>query len=153
MSWDDDAELLLEKEQADREKLSKTKTWKPDEGEILKGTLLEGKILDGEYGPCHIMNIEDADGEVWTVWAGNKLLKDALLDQAPKPGKGVSIKFDGVKKPAKPGGREYKAFYMACEASDHAYWRGVAQAFAAQSEDMNPAGGGGAPVEGLADPF
>ena len=153
MSWDDDAEVLLEKEQADREKLSKTKTWKPEEGDILKGTLLEAKIIDGEYGPCRVLNIEDADGEVWSVWAGNKLLKDAVIEQAPAQGKGVSIKFDGVKQPSKPGGREYKAFYMACEVTDHAYWKEVSDAFYAHADEMNPAGGGGASLDGLADPF
>jgi len=150
MAWEDDAELLLEKEQEDREKLSDTTTWKPKEGDVLIGTLLEGKILDGEYGPCHIMNIEDKDGKVWTVWAGNKLLKDAVIEQAPKVGKGVSVKFDGMKQPSKPGGREYKAFYMACQESDHGYWKGVQEAF----YNQNPDGSTSVPAaDGLEDPF
>ena len=153
MSWDDDAEVMLEKEQADREKLSSTQTWKPKEGDVLKGKLLEGKIIDGEYGPCKVLNIEDSDGKVWSVWAGNKLLKEAVDAQAPAQGKGVSIKFDGLKQPKRAGGREYGAYYMVVEVSDHEYWANVSRAFYANAEALDPAGGGGVPADGLADPF
>ncbi len=156
--WIDDAEEMVNQQQQDQAKLGDTTNWNPEEGDILAGTLLEGKIVPTKYGDTHVMFVEDADEKVWMVWCGNTTLKNALLSQAPKPGNGVSIKFDGMKKATKPGGNDYKAFYLACEASDHEYWLEVAQTFAMKQQEANMGSGQGreagpAPDPSLSDPF
>ena len=133
MSWLDDAEGVVEHAEEEAAKVADSTNWKPAEGEILKGKLLNGAIVDGDYGPCKILNVETEDGSVVTVWAGNKLLADAVDQQAPAPGKGVVIKYGGMKKPSKPGGREYKLFTLACEESDFEYWLNIQKAFAAEA--------------------
>ncbi len=157
-AWIDDAEAMVNKNQEDESKLENVQQWKPEEGDILAGTLLEGKLISSQYGPLYLMFVEDRDEVVWSVMCGNATLKNALLDQTPKPGNGVSIKFDGMKKATKPGGNDYKAFYLACEASDHEYWLEVAQTFAMKQQEANMGSGQGreagpAPDPSLSDPF
>jgi len=124
--WDAARKAVEDKEESDS-KISDAEVWKPGEGEILVGTLLEAKYVDTSYGPAHLMQIETPEDGVMTVWCSSKMLKDAVLDQAPAVGTWVSIKYGGKKEPKTEGGRAYNAYYMQCGEADFEYWHNLSR--------------------------
>lgn len=126
-SWLDSADEVIAHEEEQAQKRAEATTWKPHSNDkhpqILKGKLIDGDIASTEYGETRVLTIEDAEGKMWTVWCGGMLLKDAVITQAPKVGAGIIIKHGGLKQPQKEGGREYRMWTMATEASDFAHWK------------------------------
>ena len=124
--WLNDADDVLAFEEAAAEKRAGATTWKPhtndEHPKVLKGTLIEGEIANTEYGDTGVLTIEDESGDVWTVWCGAKLLKDALSSNAPKIGSGIIIKEDGMRQPKNPGGREFRMYTMVAQAQDFEHW-------------------------------
>ena len=127
--WLDDAEAAIEVEAEEQKALSDSKEWKPKEGDLLKGKLIQGKHIITKYGPTYIINVQDKDGQVWDVWA-KTMIENQLLQQFPAIGKGIAIKFNGMKQ-----GETYKygEYIMSCEPHRDAdevaewakFWRGL----------------------------
>ena len=120
--WLDTADSQMDAEVAAQEKRASATTWKPSEGDTIKGILIDGDYVSTKHGDTHVLTVEDPDGKVWTVWCSAVLLLDAVVKLSPKIGKGISVKFDGKKPPKVAGGYEWNAYYMTCEESDAPYW-------------------------------
>jgi hypothetical protein len=158
MSDQTDVEALFDKEEADRAKIEKSKVWKPDAGDVLYGVLLDGRWVNTIHGDTRVLNVEDKDGEVWTVWASSWMLADELDKKAPKIGSTIGIKFVEKRPAKKEGGYPLNVYMLNVEVSDYDYWANNKRAFHQQGEDMNPAGGGGSGLApdadtGLTAPF
>ena len=150
------AAIAVEEERV--EKLLDSKTWDPKEGDDLYGVLLDGKWVTTQFGDTRVLNVEDDDGQVWTVWASNKMLALAVERLAPKLGSYIGIKFSGLKDPKTPGGRQYKMFTLHAPDPDHEYWKDQFDLFnAAGNEGMSQTefeSSGLAPDSGdMEDPF
>ena len=126
--WLDGADDVLAEAEKKSEKRAGATTWKPHTNDkhpkVLRGTLIDGDVANTEYGDTVVLTIEDKDDEVWIVWCGAALLKNAVEDNKPAIGKGIVIKEDGLRQPKNPGGREYRMYTMAVEESDPEYWAG-----------------------------
>jgi hypothetical protein len=119
-SWDGTDEIAAEKERL--EKLENQKTWKPEEGEVLLGTLIEAKVVNTDHGESLLVNVNDDDGQTWTVWCGTKVLRESMLDKAPKIGSRLRIEFEGTRQPASSKGRPFKMHYVSAQEEDHEWW-------------------------------
>lgn len=93
-SWLDDAEAQLDADAAMTKELAEADDWKPEVGEVLKGTLLEGRNIKTKYGPTYIMAVK-TDDKILNVWCGSKMLREALLLSMPIVGGGVIVRYDG----------------------------------------------------------
>ncbi len=143
MSKFDDIKEATKRNAADQKKIADATTWKPEEGEERTGVLLDGKWTGTQYGDTKVLFIEDEDGEVWTVWASNKMLSDAIDAGAPKVGSMIGITYDGKKKPVKAGGYEYQAYFVTITESDHEHWRNSMLLMKDKAAENDPVGGGG----------
>ena len=127
-TWDGAAEAAAKKEKA--EKLADTVTWKPRDGfkkkkeeQVLVGVLVDAKIVSGNFGPTIVLNIEDDDDVVWTVWAGDSLLRDALsLEEKPALSHRVRLTYTGKQKAKKPGGYDYHMWAVEAQETDPDFW-------------------------------
>lgn len=87
-----------------------TEQWNPEPGEILLGTLLEVKTVEGEYGPCDLATLQEAEtGKTIAVWLKHKILKQQWDSQNPQPGARIGIKYLG-KQSGKTG--QYHAYVL-----------------------------------------
>ncbi len=111
-SWLDDVEATIEVEHAEQEAIADATTWNPKEGDLLKGKLIGVKYINTKFGWTHLCHIVDNDGKAWDVWCGRTLLKNQLLEQMPALGKGIAIKYHGMKE-----GKEFKYhdYTLSCE--------------------------------------
>ncbi len=135
--WLDGVEDRLIKVEEEQSGIENAESWDPEPGDILKGTVIGGKIIPTKYGPAPIINILK-DGEegsqVFTVWCSRSILRGRLAELAPKPGKGISVKYVGLKQPKKDG-NAFHMYVMDVEESDHEYWRDVQQAYHIRETD------------------
>jgi hypothetical protein len=162
-TWLDDAEAQLEVEADQRQAIEGATDWKPEAGDVLKGTLMEGKYILTKFGWTHLINVMLQDGEVKTVWCGSKMLKDQLMTQHPAIGKGLAIKYNG-KKQGKD--YEYHDYVLSCEPVEGdtaeirdeqrkeraAYWRAV-QESAGEVPEVEEHTATSSEQAGLEDPF
>jgi len=156
-SWLDSVDDRLEKIEAEQDSIQNSKTWEPEPGDVLKGTVVGGAIVPTKFGPAKIVNVlenGEEGGQVFTVWCSRKIIADRLTALAPKPGKGISVKYVGLKQP-KRDGNAFHMYVMDAEESDFQYWDDVQQVFHNREE------GSGAPSssnvmdssDDLSDPF
>jgi len=148
--WTGEEEAAAAK--AKTEKLADTKTWRPQkehDGEdlILVGVLIEAKKVSGNYGPTIVLNIEDNDGQVWTVWAGDKVIKDALeLEAQPAIGHGIRLVYSGKQPPKKAGGYAYHMWTVVAQERDAELWNDMTME-GPRNEPLTTA------ADGMEDPF
>jgi hypothetical protein len=142
MSWEDEADQLMSNAQKAQKDQSDAESWNPEEGDKLTGIMLSGAMLPTKYGPAKIMTVKDSDDKTWTVWCTATVLKNQLEEQAPTPGKGVSILFNGMKEPKNAGGNRYKSFTLISEETDHQYWLDVLSGFQAREQEAQQSSGG-----------
>jgi len=102
-SWLDDAEAAIETEHAEQEAIGEANTWSPEAGDLLKGKLIGVKYINTKFGWTYLIHVMDAKEQVWDVWCGRTVLKNRLLEEAPALGKGIAIKYHGMKE-----GKEFK---------------------------------------------
>lgn len=149
MSWYDKADEQMDersKEEADREDQQR---WDPAPGEDLLGVLTKVKVTPDTmgYGPGLLLIVKDMRKEkdgggalLWEVWASATVLKSELFDQAPKQGKGIMIRFDGLAQGQ--SGREYKKFFVEVERdendiafTDRELWRDIEAQMTAEAAE------------------
>jgi hypothetical protein len=140
-AWEDEAEQLMTQAQKDQQELTDTKSWNPEEGDILTGILVSGDKVPTKYGPAKIMNIKDKDGDVWTVWCTPTMLLSQLDDKAPAKGKGVSVKYGGMREPKTVGGNRYKTYTLVVQETDHQYWLEITKAFRLREDEAMQSSG------------
>lgn len=77
-------------------------TWKPEEvGETLEGELLERERVlapaddDGNRRPQMRLEIQTDDGDVWTVWVGQVVLKKRFAHANPQVGDRIGMEYQG----------------------------------------------------------
>lgn len=126
-NWTGEEEAAEAKAKA--EKLSDTVTWdaqkkwkEGDDDAVLVGVLIEAKIVSGNFGPTTVLNVEDDDGVVWTVWAGSKVFTDALKAEAPALGKKVRLTYAGKQQPKKAGGYAFHMWLVTAQDRDDDLW-------------------------------
>lgn len=126
--WLDD-DKGLEKAQTEQEALADAETWTPEPGDVLKGTVLSGRRISSEYGALNIISIVDKDKTIWNVWCGRTILRGLVGELYPKPGKGIKIKYVGLKQPKKTGGNAFHFYVMEVQESDKGYWEDIVSDF------------------------
>ena len=149
--WDGAAEAAAKKEKA--EKLSETVTWKPekkwkkgDDDISFVGVLVEAKIVSGNFGPTVVLNVEDDEGVVWTIWAGSKVFKDALMSERPAMSHRVRLTDGGKQTAKKAGGYDWHAWAVEAQERDNDLW-GDMTLEAPRNEPVGQA------ADGMVDPF
>lgn len=139
MSWYDEADKQMDDRAKDEEAREKQQKWEPEAGQDLLGVLTKVKVTPDTmgYGPGLLLIVKDmrekdTDGNnlMWEVWAGATVLRSELFDQAPKQGKGIMIRFDGMA--SGQSGREYKKYFVEVERdendvpfTDRELWAGI----------------------------
>ena len=155
-SWLDGADDRLLETEKEQTALAEAENWSPEPGDMLHGTVVEGKIVSTKHGNSTIINVLDAETQkIITVWCSRFILKNLVSDLAPMPTKGISIKYVGLKQPSSDGGNPFHMYVMDVEASDHAYWETVHEAFLVKQrqEGSAPIRQAPNPQDDLEDPF
>ncbi len=67
-------------------------TWRPRVGQRLVGTVRRYTEVGTEYGDTWVATIATEDGEEWSVWLSQTVLKGAFVKLRPKVGERVGIK-------------------------------------------------------------
>lgn len=68
-------------------------------------------------GEVPLLEIEEADGHVWSVRGYHTVLKNQIERNAPQVGDRVALKYFGPKTPKK-GGKDYENYGMKCPSCD-----------------------------------
>ena len=144
-----DGEAAVEKEEEKQSATADATTWKPETDDVLVGTLIDAKFIVGDYGPSLLLNITDKDTKTWAVWAGSKIIREAVREKAPAIGKGISIKYGGKKQPKKAGANAYHVHFVQAEASDEEFWHDL---YKTEFNQGQPPAESTEP-DGMSDPF
>ena len=71
-------------------------SWKPEhDGDSLVGKVLGRRQVKTKYGMRSVLDMEDDDGEMWTLWASSKSLRDELNEIKPRVGDKLRVVFEG----------------------------------------------------------
>ena len=126
----DEIQALLDAKQEKNEEAQGAEKWQPEAGDMLQGIITKTGWYDGgSYAPSLWVLIKDiSDGETKRVYAST-VLKNQLVEEAPKMGSGVAIRYEG-RKPTQDGSRKYHAWTLALVPdksgvvhTDPDYWR------------------------------
>ena len=155
-SWLEDAEAALDTEAKQQALIGDAKKWDPEPNGLLKGVLLESKYFGTKYGFTWLLHVLDSDSQVWAVWGGRTMLKNAIEDQTPAIGKGIAIRYHGMKE-----GKEFKYhdYTLSCEpqgseelaANLLMYMSLIRAALEGQPPETDPQTA--SQIAGLSDPF
>ena len=72
-----------------------TQTWRPEPGQTLEGVITRRAEVTTKYGDTEVLEVEDDNGNVWTVWCSNVRLSQALAQLDPTEGDRIRIRYDG----------------------------------------------------------
>lgn len=105
------------------------------EGDMIAGVMERGAIVNMDDGPRHLMEIRDHEtGDLYTVWCSSFMLREAVIEKAPKVGSLVVVEFHGKQPSQKDPSRSFNLFTLEAEESDFEYWAELSrQAFSAKA--------------------
>jgi len=100
-------EMLDNQAEKDKEERG-AENWKPEPGEQLDGFIIKSGWYDGsEYEPSLWFLLKDIEGVTHRVYCST-VLRNQLVEEAPKMGSGIAVRYEGKKEGA--SGRTYKAW-------------------------------------------
>lgn len=70
-------------------------TWEPSKGDELSGEIVRKDKVETQYGMARVVEIEDDEGDRWTVWCGS-VLRKKLYSQVDE-GDYVTLTYKGKK--------------------------------------------------------
>jgi hypothetical protein len=92
--------------------------WIPDDDEDPSPEGIQGRVkfvgeVSSDYGPetCPLIELEAADGTIWSIRGYSTVLRNQITKADPKVGDFMAVRYFGMK--VGKGGREYKNYKVA----------------------------------------
>lgn len=86
-------------------------------GDKLTGVVVERYQRNGDWGPYDVLEIRDADGDLFAWSAFGTVAKSRIEDKDPQPGDTIGLKYLGKKSPKSGVGQPYDDWKMVLEKS------------------------------------
>jgi hypothetical protein len=94
--------------------------WVPDDEDDPSPEGIQGRVkfvgeVSSDYGPemCPLIELEAADGTVWSIRGYSTVLRNQINKAAPKVGDIMAVRYFGVKTGKGKNAREYKNYKVA----------------------------------------
>ena len=96
--------------------------WKPEPGDILKGTFTNAKVANTKYGKALLVFITSVEGEDYEVWCTRTMLRSQMSDAMPKKDTMIAVQFHGMTSAKREGGKDYNDYTVRCKESNPPAW-------------------------------